>query len=53
LYTFVTTSRPPAVELIAPRQVRLAQGGPAGAYVYLQPVSWRRGAANGPRLYST
>jgi hypothetical protein len=38
IYTFLSTSRPPRIELIPPRLVRIAQGGPAGPHVYLQPV---------------
>ncbi|MEX2030523.1 MAG: hypothetical protein WD906_06095 [Anaerolineales bacterium] len=38
IYTFFVTSRPPDVEVISPRQIRVAQGGEGGAWVYAQPV---------------
>jgi hypothetical protein len=37
MYTFFVATGQPEVMVVMPRQVRVAQGGQAGAYVYLQP----------------
>jgi hypothetical protein len=37
-YTFIVTTSQPELQLILPRQVRIAQGIETGPYLYLQPV---------------
>ena len=44
-YTLVTTNREPDVRSLMPEQVRVAQGGSQGAYLYLQPAFVRTGAS--------
>jgi hypothetical protein len=38
LYTLVITTNEPEVTLIMPNQVRIAQGGNSGPFLYLQPM---------------
>jgi hypothetical protein len=46
IYTFVITSRPPALEVILPQQIRIAQGADFGyAYAYFAPTLANVGAS--------